>query len=115
MDYPPSLPCFLFQGYGVNPRSPVLEKDWGLDVRRRQIYSDMPEDLRVEVILSGLEWETFREFYAVDTEMGTLPFNAPILIEGALQTKEVRFTGPPPSYKPLGAGLTRATATLVTT
>jgi hypothetical protein len=114
MDWPLSLPCFRFEPYQVSPRSAVLEIDWGLAVRRRQIYSDMIEQVAVELVLSGSQEEDLREFYNTDLEMGTLPFNAPIQIEGALTTREVRFIGDPPSYVPVADGFARVTATLLT-
>lgn len=113
MDFPASLPCFLLADYSVEPRSPVLEKDWGMDVRRRQIYSDMYEGISAALMLSPDQWATFREFYNVTTEMGSIPFDAPVSINGSVQTKEVRFTGPPPAYKPLSPGLARATCRLI--
>lgn len=115
MDYPASLPCLLFEGYVVAPRTPVLETDFGLSVRRRQIYEDMREQIAVGLILTAAQEPTFRDFYNASLEMGSIPFDAPIRINGADVTREVQFIGDPPSYVPVGPGLVRATATLLTT
>lgn len=112
--YPGSLPYFLWEGYAVAPRSPVLEVDHGLEVRRRQIYSDMREQLSVSLVLSTSQEQDFRELYNTTLEMGSLTFDAPILIEGSLQTRESSFIGDPPSYVPVAPGYVRATATLLT-
>lgn len=113
MDYPSDLPCFQFAGYGVAPRSAVLEIDHGLAIRRRQVYANMPEELNVELVVSGAQEAALREFYNVTTEMGTLVFDAPIQIEGSLQTREVKFIGDPPSYVPVAPGYARVSATLL--
>jgi hypothetical protein len=113
MNWPATLPCFRFEPYQVSPRSAVLEMDFGLAVRRRQIYADMLEQIPVEFIVDGDQEAEAREFYNVTTEMGTLPFDAPIQINGALTTREVRFIGDPPSYVPVGPGYTRVSATLL--
>lgn len=106
-------PCFRFEPYQVAPRSAVLEMDFGLAVRRRQIYADMLEEIPVEFILDGSQEEECRDFYVNDLEMGTLPFDAPIQINGALTTREVRFIGDPPSYTPVAPGYVKARATLL--
>lgn len=113
MIYPATLPCFQFSPYQVSPRSAVLEVDFGLAVRRRQTYADMLEEVQVEVVVTGAQEEILRGFYNDDTEMGTLPFDAPIQINGAQTTREVRFIGGPPSYVPVAPGYARATATLL--
>lgn len=115
MDYPDTLPCFLYEGYGVAPRQPVLETDFGLAVRRRQTYADMREEIAVSCILSSEQEQTFREFHNVTTEMGSLPFDAPLFINGANVTREATFIGDPPSYTPVAPGYVKATATLLTT
>jgi hypothetical protein len=112
--YPESLPCFLFEGYVVTPRNPVLEIDHGLAVRRRQVYSDMREQISVGLVLSAAQEITFRELYNVTLEMGALTFDAPIQFKGSLQTIECQFIGDPPSYSPVAPGYVRATATLLT-
>jgi hypothetical protein len=106
-------PCFRFEPYQVSPRSAVLEMDFGLAIRRRQIYADMLEEIPVEFIVDGTQEEECRDFYVNDLEMGTLPFDAPIQINGALTTREVRFIGPPPSYVPVAPGYVKARATLL--
>lgn len=118
--WPETLPCILFNDYVVTPRSPVLEIDHGLAVRRRQVYSDMREQLSVSLVLTAAQEIVFRELYNVTLEMGSLPLDAPILFNGTLQTRECIFIGDPPSYTPLGRiapdgpGYVRATATLLT-
>lgn len=117
--WPEDLPCILFNDYAVAPRSPVLEVDHGLAVRRRQVYSDMREQLNVSLVMTATQEPIFREFYNVTLEMGSLPFDAPILFNGTLQTRECKFIGSPPDYTPLGpiaprTGYVRATATLLT-
>lgn len=114
MNWPATLPCFRFEPYQVAPRSAVLEIDFGLAVRRRQVYADMLEEIPVEFIVNGAQEEEVRDFYVNDLEMGTLPFDAPVQINGALTTREVRFIGDPPSYVPVAPGYTRVSATLLT-
>ena len=111
--WPASLPCFLFEGYAVAPQSPVLEVDHGWAVRRRQIYSDMNEAINVGLILTHDEWATFIDYYNDTLEQGSLPFDAPILIEGSMTTRESKFTGAPPAYTPVGSELVRTSATLL--
>lgn len=112
--WPVGLPCFQFAGYTVAPRSPVLEVDHGLAVRRRQIYSDMREQLNVSLVLSADQEVIFRELYNVTLEMGSLPIDAPIEIEGAQNVRECQFIGDPPDYTPIAPGYVRATAVLLT-
>lgn len=113
MNWPATLPCFRFEPYQVAPRSAVLEVDFGLAVRRRQTYADMLEEVQVEFVVDGAQEARTRSFYNDDTEMGTLPFDAPIQINGALTTREVRFIGGPPSYTPVAPGYVKATARLL--
>jgi hypothetical protein len=114
MNWPATLPCFRFEPYQVSPRSAVLEMDFGLAVRRRQIYADMLEQIPVELVVTGPQEVELRDFYNEDLEMGTLAFDAPIQINGALTTREVRFIGAPPDYVPVGPNHVRVTATLLT-
>lgn len=112
--WPVTLPCLLFDGYRVAPRSPVLEVDHGLSVRRRQIVSEFREEIYASVILSAAQEVAFRNLYNVTLEMGSLPVDAPIEIEGSQQIRSCLFIGDPPSYTPVAPGYVRATATLLT-
>lgn len=115
IDWPDELPIFSRDPYAVEPRSPVLEIDFGLAVRRRQVCAAMREGIQVSMHLSSTQEPILRDFYVDTLEMGTLSFNARILIDGALQTREVSFIGDPPSYIPSSKyGYVRAVARLLT-
>lgn len=115
IDWPASLPCFLLDGYGVQPRDPVLQTDFGLAIRRRQIYAEMLEELVVSMLLNPTQEGTFAEFYETTLKMGSLTFNAPILIEGSIQTREVKFIGDEIGHSPDAMSYVRAgTARLLT-
>lgn len=115
IDWPDELPIFSRDPYEVAPRSPVIETDFGLAVRRRQVCDFMREGIQVSAHLSSTQEPILRDFYETALEMGTLSFNAQILIDGALQSMEVSFAGAPPSYVPSSKyGYVRAAARLLT-
>ena len=113
MDWPATLPCIQLDPYRVVPRSPVLENDWGHLIRRRVTFSDLVQEVEIQFVMDGQQQADFRTFYDVTTEMGTLPFNMPLEIEGSYQTKEVRFIGDPPSYVPVAPGYAEVSATIL--
>lgn len=113
MIWPSTLPCPRFEPYQVAPRSAVLENDWGFAVRRRQIYSDMLQEVPLELVVDGGQETELRTFYSDDLEQGSLAFDIPLEIEGSFQTKEARFIGEPPVYTPVSMSYTKVSARLL--
>ncbi len=113
MDWPVSLPCVRFEPYTASQRSNTLEIDWGLNVRRRQLYGKMKPEISCEVILDGTQEAALREFYNVTTEMGTIAFNVPVQADGYYGAREATFIGDPPSYVPVSNTHVRATFNLL--
>lgn len=113
MDWPSELPCFLLDGYAAEPESAVLQTDFGLIIRRRQILSEELEGIPVALYLTDAQEPIFRVFFERALEKGTLPFNAPILANGTLATREVTFDGAEPDYTPATPTFVRVTARLI--
>lgn len=113
MDWPVSLPCVRWEPYQAVQRPAALEIDWGMAIRRRQIYGKLTPEMSVEVILDGTQEAALRTFYNETTEMGTLPFNIDVQVNGVYQSREVRFIGDPPAYVPVSHRQSRATFTLL--
>lgn len=113
MDWPAGLPYFRIEPYQIAPQSAVLETDFGRNIRRRQIYPVELEGISVELILSASQERRLRKFYEQDTEQGTLPFDAPILANGVVDTWAVSFDGEWPTFTPVAPGHVRAIARLL--
>lgn len=94
LNWPSSLPCFRLSPYRVAPRDPVMQTDFGITTRRRQIYSDYEEEVVVEALLDEAQEQDFRNFYDVTLSMGTQWFNVPLRINGSVQTREAMFINP---------------------
>lgn len=114
MDWPASLPCVRFDPYQASQRPAALEIDWGLAIRRRQLYAKMKPEISCEVVLNGTQEAALRTFYNDTTEMGTLPFNIPVQADGYYGSRSATFIGDPPSYVPVSDTHVRASFNLLT-
>lgn len=112
------VPTMLRDAYSQSPRSAVLESDFGLIPRRRQIYAAVtgePEIISAQWMFTPDGENAFRRFFKYDLGMGAAWFNVPLLMSsGEVETREVSFFRDAPVIEPYGALSTRVTATLIT-
>lgn len=113
IDWPSTLPCILRENYTVSPRSPVLQTDFGMNTRRRVVYSDALEEAAITLILNAEQEQEFRTFRDYTCEFGTLAFNLTLLANGEMLSREVQFIGDPPSYAQIGRRLVRISFTVL--
>lgn len=113
LSWPAILPCVLRAGYGVQPRTAAVEIDYGMVLRRAQVYQATLEEIAVSVILTHAQEIIFRAFYQDDLEFGSMYFMCPILSRGAEAEHEVMFTGPIQFSTPDAAGYITLSASLI--
>lgn len=112
---PAGVPLPLRDGYGYTPRSPSVAMQFALVSRSRQVFSDAP------VYFSAVQWlctaaqrAYLEAFWWHRLAAGTRPFWLRLLINGALELREVNFYGRIPTYELVGVNHWRVTASFET-
>lgn len=70
-NWPTTLPLPMLDGYSVSPQAAVIRTQVeGGPARYRRRFSDAPEDITANVLLTAAQMVIFRAFYRDDIHMG---------------------------------------------